>query len=78
MSLRVSREKVVFVLYLRNLDEDTFASKVYKEQKVKKWPWLAAETLKICKMLHIEDCNETKQDMSSYKQILFKALHNNN
>jgi hypothetical protein len=78
MSLRVSRENILFVLYLRNLDEDTFASKVYKEQKVKKWPGLAAETLKICQLLHIEDCNETKQNISSYKQALFKALHHKN
>ena len=41
------------VLYIRNLDEETFASKVYKEQKLKKWPGLAAETLKICDILHI-------------------------
>ena len=78
MSLRVYREKILFVLYLRNLDEDTFASKVYKEQKVKKWPGLAAETLKICQMLHIEDCNETMQNMFSYKQVLFKALYHKN
>ena len=66
------------VLYIRNLDEETFASKVYKEQKLKKWPGLAAETLKICDILHIEDCNETQQDISIYKLIVLKALHRKN
>ena len=36
MSLRVWKEKISMVLYIRNLDEETFASKVYKEQKLKK------------------------------------------
>ena len=66
------------VLYIRNLDEETFASKVYKEQKLKKWPGLAAETLKVCDILHIEDCNETQQDISIYKLIVLKALHRKN
>ena len=66
------------VLYIRNLDEETFASKVYKEQKLKKLPGLAAETLKICDILHIEDCNETQQDISIYKLIVLKALHRKN
>ena len=66
------------VLYIRNLDEETFASKVYKEQKLNKWPGLAAETLKICEYLHIEDCNETQQNISIYKQTVMKALHRKN
>ena len=33
MGLRVWKEKLFFVLYLRNLEEDTLASLVYKEQK---------------------------------------------
>ena len=63
------------VLRIRNLGEETFASKVYKEQKLNKWPGLAAETFQICENLRIEDCNETQQDISIYKQTVLKALH---
>ena len=41
-------------------------------------PGLAAETLKICDILHIEDCNETQQDISIYKLNVLKALHRKN
>ena len=66
------------VLYIKNLDEEALASKVYKEQKLNKWPGLAAKTRKICENLHIEDCNETQQDISIYKQTVLKALHRKN
>ena len=78
MVLRVWEQKLLFVLYLRNLDEDTLASKVYTEQKTQKWPGLAAETLKICESLHIEDVNVTNQNLLSYKQSILKALHKEN
>ena len=70
--------KTFFVLHLRNLEEDTLVSLVYKEQKFQKWPGLAAETLKICEALQIEDVNETKLNISSYKQYIMEALHTKN
>ena len=78
MSLRVWKQKILLVLYLQNLDEETFASRVYKEQKLKKWPGLAAETTQICESLNIKDCNETHQDIFNYKLSISKALHDNN
>jgi hypothetical protein len=45
---------------------------------LKKWPGLAAETLKICDILHIEDCNETQQDISIYKLNVLKAVNRKN
>ena len=78
MGLRVWEQKLLFVLYLRNLDEETLASRVYTEQKIQKWPGLAAETLKICETLHIEDVNETKLNISVYKKNISEALHTKN
>ena len=50
------------VLHLRSLNQDTLASKVYKEQRTNKWPGLAEETQIICEELGIEDCNITQKD----------------
>ena len=44
MGLRVDREKVMFVLHLRSLDEETLVNKIYKEQRSKNRPGLAKET----------------------------------
>merc|ERR1712082_424294 len=59
MGLRVWREKVLLVLHIRNLGQETLASQIYQQQKAEGWPGLAAETKKICEELNIEDYNET-------------------
>ena len=41
MGLRVDMEKVMFVLFIRSLDDDSLSRKVYEEQKEKNWPGLA-------------------------------------
>ena len=53
MSLRVKIEKVMLVVYIRNLEGTTLARRIYEEQK----PGLA-ETSTICQYLHI-DYNQT-------------------
>ena len=75
MSIRVKVEKVMFVMYVRNLENTTLARRVYEEQKLKCWPGLAAETKLICQYLHIEDCNETQINKEDYKQIVLEASH---
>ena len=51
MGLRVWREKIWFVLHLKQLDEESLASQVYKEQITNKWPGLAEEVENICSEL---------------------------
>ena len=37
MGLRVKKEKILMVLHLRSLQEDTLARQIYEEQKKNKW-----------------------------------------
>ena len=78
MSLRIWKEKLLFVLHLRNLEEKTLARTVYEEQKRQRWPGLAIETENICQQLCIEDCNTTTLNKLAFKKILIKALHHKN
>ena len=75
MGLRVWIQKVLFVLHIRSLDDETLAAMVYKEQKTQNWPGLVQETIQICKELNIEDCNNTCLNKSDYKSLLLKACH---
>jgi hypothetical protein len=44
MKLRVWQEKVMLVLHLRGLGEETLASQIYREQVALEWPGLAKES----------------------------------
>ena len=68
----------MLVLHIRNLDTNALARKVYEEQKSRKWPGLAQETVDICQELSIENCNVTLLNKGKYVQILQEALHRMN
>ena len=51
MGLRVDMEKLMFVMFIRSLDEDSLSRKMYEEQKEKSWPGLAKETKDMCERL---------------------------
>ena len=59
MSFRVQIEKLLLILHIRSMQEDTLAKKIYMEQKKLNLPGLAKETTLICQSLNIEDCNTT-------------------
>ena len=65
----------MFVLHIRQLDEDSIASQIYEEQKRENWPGLVKETKHICKELNIEDCNTTKMGKLEYKKVSIEACH---
>ena len=75
MQLRICKEKILLVLHLRNLDENSIARQIYKEQKSQQFPGLAMETKLICQNLNIEDCNKTLLDKTYYIKVVTKALH---
>ena len=75
MGLRIKIEKLLLVLHIRNLTENSLARQIYEEQKKLNWPGLAAETAAICLELNIEDCNSTKMSKCDYKQIVVRACH---
>ena len=74
MKLRIWKEKVMLVLHIRSLDENTLAHKVYKEQREQGWPGLAKETKEICEELGILDCNTTHMSKTEYKDLVDAAL----
>ena len=78
MQLRVWKEKILLVIHIRNLDENSIANQIYKEQKEKQFSGLALETKSICQSLNIEDCNATLLDKISYMKIVTNALHTKN
>jgi hypothetical protein len=66
MGLRVYKEKILLVLFIRNLQDHTLAKQIYNEQRLKKWPGLVTETTQICNDIGIEDCNYTNINLQSY------------
>ena len=62
------------IVHLRNLDENSLASKIYKEQLEKGWPGLAKEAKEICEELDIENVNETKMGKNDFKRLVNNAL----
>ena len=75
MGLKIWIEKLMLVLHIRRLDEDTLARKTYEEQLANKWPGLAAETEEICLELSIESVHSTILTKKQYRQIVLKACH---
>jgi hypothetical protein len=75
MSIRVKLEKVMFVIYLRNLENTALARRVYEDQKLNCLPGLAAETKLICQFLKVEDCNTTHLNKEDYKKIVLESCH---
>ena len=78
MGLRVWLEKVMMIVHIRSLEEDTLARTLHEEQVAKAWPGLAKETKLICEELGIEDCNTSSRDKSEYRQIASDACHREN
>ena len=75
MGIRVMEHKVLLVLHLRYLDQESLAHKVYLEQLAMGWPGLSTEVEEICLQLSIENVNTTKYNKYEYKQILSRACH---
>ena len=78
MSLRVWIEKIMMIIHIRSLEDDTLASSLYNEQVKMEWPGLAKETTQICEDLGIEDCNQTRTNKIDYKEIVMQACHRKN
>jgi hypothetical protein len=75
MDIRVKIEKILLVLHIRSLKEDTIAKKMYLEQISENWPGLASETKLICEEWKLEDCNITSLNRDQYKKVLIQAGH---
>ena len=78
MSFWIWIEKILLIIHIRSLDENTLARRVYEEQKKNCWSGLAYETSVLCQTLSIEDCNITKLGKTLYRKILYTACHKKN
>ena len=75
MGLRIWVEKVMLMLHISRLGDGTLAGKVYKEQKLKKWPGLVKETEVICSELSVQSVHSTKLSAKVYRSKVVNACH---
>ena len=75
MGLRIWVEKVMLMLHISRLGDGTLAGKVYKEQKLKKWPGLVEETEMICRELDVQSVHSTKLSTKVYRSKVVIACH---
>ena len=73
MGIRVKKEKILMILFIRGLDDETLARLMLEQQQTMGWPGLAAETKEICAELGLEDCNVTKLSNKDFKENLDEA-----
>ena len=74
MKLRIWKEKLMLILHIRSLNDETLAKKIYNEQRKQGWPGLAKETKNICEVLGVEDVNTTQMNKNEYKKSVNGAL----
>ena len=75
MGLRIWIEKIMLALHIKRLDDGSLAGKVYREQKLRKWPGLALEVDDICDKLAVENVNPTKLSAKAYRREVVEACH---
>ena len=75
MGLRIWIEKIMLALHIKRLDDGSLAGKVYREQKLRKWPGLALEVDDICDKLAVENVNSTKLSAKAYRREVVEACH---
>ena len=73
MKLRIWMEKLMMIIHIRSLDDDSLAKLIYEEQKLNCWPGLSKETKDICKKLDIEDVNSTNMSKEQFKERALAA-----
>jgi hypothetical protein len=78
MELRVWLAKVMMILHIRGLQEDSLARQVWKEQRLMAWPGLALECDVIAEKLSIENANETQMSKKEYRAHVTEACHAEN
>ena len=74
ISISIYKEKLMMILHLKDLEEQSLAAQIYREQVDKGWPGLAKETKEICKELNIEDVNDTVMSKSEFKSLIKGAI----
>ena len=75
MKLHVWLSKLMMILHIRGLKEDSLTKKIWREQLTMEWPGLAKECSEICQKLKIDNCNETELKKKDYRSQDLSACH---
>ena len=75
MGLRVWREKIMLMLHIRRLPENSLAHRMYQEQMKNGWPGLAKETQSICEQLELESVHTTGLDGQAFRKVVTQACN---
>ena len=78
MKLRIYKEKLALISHIKNMDEKSLASQIYREQIENDWPGLAKEAKEICEDLGIEDVNISTMTKSEFKRLTMGAIEAKN
>ena len=78
MKLRIYKEKLALITHIKNMDEKSLASQIYREQIENDWPGLAKEAKEICEDLGIEDVNISTMTKSEFKRLTKGAIEAKN
>ena len=65
------KEKLMYVMQLKRLEEKSLALEIYKEQMKHGWPGLAQEVAEICKKLGLKDLNTTEISKEKVSEEIF-------
>ena len=73
MELHVWLAKLMMIMHIRGLKEDSLAKQVWREQRLMAWPGLAQECDTIAEKLSIENANETLMSKKEYRASVTRA-----
>ena len=71
MKHRVWKEKIMFIIQLRKLREESLAREILGEQRNNDWPGLAQEVSKICQDIGLEDVNSCEVSKDKVNEMIF-------
>jgi hypothetical protein len=78
MELRVWLAKLMMILHIRGLKEDSMAKQVWREQRLMDWPGLAQECNAISEKLIVENANTTEMTKKEYRKHVTEACNMEN
>ena len=78
MGLRVWLAKVMMIMHIWGLKENSLANQIWREKRIMGWPGLAKECDMICQELKIENWNDTDIEKKEYRKQALSACYSEN
>ena len=73
----VWKEKCLFLLRIKQLEDNALAKRIYKEADINNWPGLATEAQAICEQIKIKDITKQETPKEDIKEAIFEEHHSN-